>query len=49
MPLFVCRVCKGLPTPQEGQALKWVRLENLTDYAMPPADEPLVAILRELI
>ncbi len=49
MPLFVCRVWKGMPTPQEGQALKWVRLENLTDYAMPPADEPLVAILRELI
>ncbi len=49
MPLYVCRVWKGVPTPQEGQVLKWVRIENLTDYPMPPADEPLVALLRDFL
>ena len=49
MPLFACRVWKGQPTPQEGQALKWVRLEKLTEYPMPPADEPLVALLRDFL
>ena len=49
MPLFVCRIWKGLPTPQEGQSLKWVRPMNFRDYPMPPADEPLVALLQEFL
>ncbi len=49
MPLFVCRIWKGLPTPQEGQTLKWVRPMNFRDYPMPPADEPLVALLQEFL
>ena len=49
MPLYLCRVWKGNPTPKEGQALKWVRLENFGDYPMPPADLPLVAILRDFL
>ena len=47
MPLYVCRVWKGVVTAVEGQALKWVRPDALRDYPMPPADEPLVAILRD--
>ena len=48
MPLYVCRVWKGQARPREGQALKWVRVSELGDYPMPPADVPLVAMLRDL-
>ena len=49
MPLFLCRKWRGLPTPREGQRLKWVRSNALADYPMPPADVPLVALLRDFI
>jgi 8-oxo-dGTP diphosphatase len=49
MPLYVCRIWKGRLDPSEGQALAWVRPARLADYAMPPADEPLVALLRDLL
>ncbi len=47
MPLYVCRVWKGVVTPREGQELKWLRPGELRDYPMPPADAPLVAMLRD--
>lgn len=47
MPLFVCRRWEGIPTPHEGQTLAWVRPERLRDYPMPPADVPLIPILRD--
>jgi len=49
MPLYVCRVWRGQPEPREGQELAWVRPARLGDYAMPPADAPLVAQLRDLL
>ncbi len=49
MPLYVCRVWQGAVTAREGQALKWVRPIRLRGYPMPPADEPLVAMLRDLL
>jgi 8-oxo-dGTP diphosphatase len=49
MPLYVCRVWRGTPTPREGQKLAWVRPPRLADYPMPPADAPLVAMLRDLL
>jgi 8-oxo-dGTP diphosphatase len=49
MPLFVCRVWQGTPSPQEGQDLAWVRPARLSDYPMPPADEPLVALLHDFL
>lgn len=49
MPLFACRVWQGEPTPSEGQELAWVRPVRLRDYPMPPADEPLIALLRDLL
>jgi len=49
MPLYVCRVWKGTPTPREGQEVKWVRPLNLASYPMPPADAPLMAMLRDLL
>lgn len=47
MPLFACRKWQGIPTPKEGQTLKWVRAKNLRDYPMPAADIPLIPILRD--
>jgi len=49
MPLFVCRKWQGIPKPVEGQTLKWVRPVKMGDYPMPPADEPLVAMLRDFL
>ena len=49
MPLYVCRRWHGIPRPAEGQTLKWVRANRLNDYEMPPADVPLVAMLRDLL
>lgn len=49
MPLFVCRAWRGRPEGREGQRLAWVRPARLADYEMPPADVPLVALLRDLL
>ena len=49
MPLYVCRVWQGIARPMEGQTLAWVRPAQLTDYEMPPADIPLIAMLRDLL
>lgn len=49
MPLYVCRVWRGIVQPCEGQQLAWVRADRLSDYPMPPADIPLVATLRDLL
>ncbi len=49
MPLYVCRRWGGLITPQEGQQLTWAAPMRLADYPMPPADMPLVAMLRDLL
>ncbi len=49
MPLYVCRVWQGAVTAREGQELAWVRPARLADYPMPPADQPLVAMLRDLL
>jgi 8-oxo-dGTP diphosphatase len=47
MPLFACRRWQGAPTPHEGQRLAWVRVRDLRSYPMPPADLPLVPVLRD--
>ncbi|WP_372072307.1 8-oxo-dGTP diphosphatase MutT [Tistrella mobilis] len=49
MPVYVCRQWRGTPTPREGQELAWVRISKLRDYPMPPADLPLIAMLRDMI
>lgn len=49
MPLFVCRRFWGTPRPAEGQELKWVRPRDMRDYPLPPADEPLIPILIDLL
>ncbi|MGA0539862.1 (deoxy)nucleoside triphosphate pyrophosphohydrolase [Neotabrizicola sp. VNH66] len=47
MPLFACRRWEGIPTGREGQVLAWVAPARLRDYPMPPADLPLIPILRD--
>lgn len=47
MPLYACRVWQGLPQPREGQRLAWVGKDRLSAYPMPPADLPLLPLLRE--
>ena len=49
MPLYVCRVWQGIARPMEGQTLAWVRPAQLGDYEMPPADIPLIAMLKDLL
>ena len=49
MPLYLCRVWRGTPMAQEGQELAWVRPMRMRDYPMPPADKPLVAMLRDFL
>lgn len=47
MPLFACRRWNGTPQSKEGQALKWVKAQDLKNFPMPPADIPLIPILRD--
>lgn len=49
MPLYVCRRWEGQPASREAQALKWVRPGKLRELAMPPADEPLIPPLIDLL
>lgn len=49
MPLFVCRRFWGTATGREGQRLKWVRPRDMRNYPMPPADEPLIPFLIDLL
>ena len=49
MPLYICRRYEGIPVGQEGQAIKWVRSRDLRNYPMPPADEPLIPPLIDLL
>jgi 8-oxo-dGTP diphosphatase len=49
MPLYLCRRWKGIAMPRENQTLKWVRREHLPDYDVPPADKPLISMLRDFL
>ena len=49
MPLYVCRRWEGFVEAREGQQLKWVRPQELRNFPMPPADEPLISHLTTLL
>ncbi len=53
MPLYLCRRWEGIAQPREGQRVAWVRPKDLaresTRYPMPPADLPLITLLRDLL
>ncbi|MBN2630545.1 MAG: (deoxy)nucleoside triphosphate pyrophosphohydrolase [Rhodobacteraceae bacterium] len=47
MPLFACRKWQGIVHGREGQRLAWVKPSELRDFPMPPADLPLIPVLRD--
>ena len=49
MPLYICRRWEGFVHPREGQAVKWVRPRDMRSWPMPPADEPLIPHLIDLL
>lgn len=49
MPLYVCRKWQGTVIRRVHDELAWVRPMRLGDYPMPPANAPLVAMLRDLL
>ncbi|MCA0423554.1 MAG: 8-oxo-dGTP diphosphatase MutT [Proteobacteria bacterium] len=49
MPLYICRRWEGVPHGVEGQNLAWARTNELRNYPMPPADEPLIPMLHDMI
>ena len=49
MPLYICRRWVGIVTPLEEQRIKWVFANSLKDYEMPPADKPMIAMLRDFL
>ncbi len=49
MPLYICRRWEGFPVPREAQAMKWMRPGKLRELPMPPADEPLIPALIDLL
>lgn len=49
MPLYVCRKWEGPMVAHEHSELKWVRANRLREFPMPPADEPLIPALIDLL
>ena len=49
MPLYVCRRWSGTVQPLEHEAVEWVRPVRMRNYDMPPADVPLVALIRDFL
>lgn len=49
MPLYLCRRWEGIASAREHSAIKWVKPKELASYPMPPADLPLVPMLRDLL
>jgi len=53
MPLFLCRRWEGIAQPLEMQNIAWVKPKDLAlnsaRYPMPPADAPLIPMLRDLL
>lgn len=49
MPLYLCRRWEGTVTAREHGALKWLRPKDLGTLPMPPADLPLIPMLRDLM
>ena len=49
MPLYLCRRWEGFVQQLEHAALAWVKPADMGQYPMPPADEPLVAYLRDFL
>ena len=49
MPVYVCRRWNGEVEKREHSDIRWVRPNRLRKFPMPPADEPLIAHLIDLL
>ncbi len=49
MPVYVCRRWNGEVEKREHSEIRWVRPAKLREFPMPPADEPLIAHLMDLL
>ncbi|HEY7810755.1 MAG TPA: (deoxy)nucleoside triphosphate pyrophosphohydrolase [Allosphingosinicella sp.] len=47
--LYLCREWRGTPRALDADALLWARPAEMKALAMPPADVPLVAMLKQLL
>jgi 8-oxo-dGTP diphosphatase len=47
--LYICRKWQGTVQPVENQSLMWKRPQEMAGLPMPPADVPLVAMLRDFL
>jgi 8-oxo-dGTP diphosphatase len=47
--LYICRIWPGTPAPLDATALKWLRPAEMEAAEMPPADQPLIALLDALL
>lgn len=46
---FAIRKWEGAPHPREGQKLQWVRVPELFQLEMPPADRPLLGQIAAIL
>jgi len=49
MPVFLCRRWEGMVSPTEGQKITWASPDELERFPMPPADAPLLPLLRRML
>jgi len=49
MLLYLSRRWEGVPAAQEGQSLIWRRPSEMLALPMPPADRPLIPVLRDVL
>ena len=47
--LYIARAWHGEPRPLDASALKWLRPAEMVAAEMPPADQPLIALLNALV
>ena len=47
--LYLCRSWRGEPEPLDAAALRWASLDDMRGLSMPPADEPLIALLEAIL
>jgi 8-oxo-dGTP diphosphatase len=47
--LYICRQWLGEPQALDAAALQWLRPQEMSALSMPPADEPLIALLERLL
>ena len=49
MPIFAIRQWQGSINPMEGQKIQWLPPRSLWELPMPPADEPIIPLLIDLL